>query len=504
MNSKQLKLATALAYLSTFLQNGINLFFTPFLLRVLGKAEYGLYALIGSFVGYIALLDFGLGNTVTRYIAQYEEKGEKTKQENLIAICLIVYVLIGLIILAVGYGLFINLETIFKRGLMPSQMESAKIMFALLLLNIVLSLPINIFNAVMQGYEKFTIIHINSIIRVILSPVIITVLLVMGYKAVAIIVVNTILNVLVGLFNIFYVLVYLKLKVKLHHWDASFLKEIGRYSFFIFLGVFVDQIYWRTGQVILGIYTDSSTVAVYAIAMQFCLYYMTISTIISGTLFPKVNQMVARGVTKQELSLFFAKTGSLQLIILGMVLGGFIVVGREFISLWAGKDYAEAWLYALIIMIPLTVPLIQSVGIGIIQAKNRHAFRSIMYFIVALINIAISLAVVGKYGAVGLSITTALSLIGGNIIIINLYYHYKIGIDIAFFWKYNAKNLLAIFLSTVCSFLLLKNISLSNEYVEFMCKTVIFCSIYFLFGWSIVLRKEEKMKIIGKMKWVHS
>ena len=87
----------------------------------------------------------------------------------------------------------------------------------------------------------------------------------------------------------------------------------------------------------------------------------------------------------------------------------------------------------LVIMIPLTIPLIQNLGILILQAKNKHAFRSIVYVIIAVVNIAISIPLAKRYGGLGCAIATSGCLFIGNGIIINIYY-YRIGIKVVQFF----------------------------------------------------------------------
>ena len=49
-----------------------TLLLTPFIIRTLGQAEYGVYKLVSAVNAYLLLLDLGIGTAVTRYIAQGE------------------------------------------------------------------------------------------------------------------------------------------------------------------------------------------------------------------------------------------------------------------------------------------------------------------------------------------------------------------------------------------------------------------------------------------------
>ena len=86
-------------------------------------------------------------------------------------------------------------------------------------------------------------------------------------------------------------------------------------------------------------------------------------------------------------------------------------------------------------MIPVTIPLIQNTGINILYAMNKHQFRSTVYACIAALNVVLTFWWVEHYGIIGAAMATCLAYVIGNILIINWYYHRKIGIDIPLFWK---------------------------------------------------------------------
>ena len=124
----------------------------------------------------------------------------------------------------------------------------------------------------------------------------------------------------------------------------------------------MDRIYWSTGQFVLGMFKGAATVAIYAIAVQLYSLYIGFSTSISGVFLPKITSMVTQKNSEKEISDIFIKTGRIQFIIMSFVLSGFILFGRQFIHIWAGADYDEAYIIALFLFIPGTVPLIQNLG----------------------------------------------------------------------------------------------------------------------------------------------
>src|SRR5690606_15141077 len=125
--------------------------------------------------------------------------------------------------------------------------------------------------------------------------------------------------------------------------DPEFVKEIIGFSFFIFLNVIVDLIYWNTDQFILGVLSGTQIIAIYAIAMQFITIYKMFSTSISNLFLPQASRLVANNASDTEMSNLMVKYGRIQFFILAFILSGFFLFGYQFISIWAGNNYSNAY-----------------------------------------------------------------------------------------------------------------------------------------------------------------
>jgi O-antigen/teichoic acid export membrane protein len=364
-------------------------------------------------------------------------------------------------------------------------------MMLLLIFNFSISFPLGIFGSFMQAYEKFIVTKVVSIVRSIIIPFITLPLLFLGYESVSIVVVSTIVNIVCLLFNVYYCMKYLKIKFQFVRLEFGLLREIAGYSFFIFLNVIVDKVYWSTDQFILGIVSGTVPVAIYAVAMQFITLYMMFSTSISGVFLPKLSMMVANNARNVEFTDLFIKVGRMQYIILAYILIGFILFGKSFINLWVGNDYNNAFYICVSIMIPLLIPLIQNLGISILQAKNIHAFRSVVYITVAIVKLLVSIPLAMNLGGIGSAIATAISLIIGNIIIMNIYYHRKIGLDILLFWKNISLVSIPMALSIIIG-LIFNSLILYDEILFLVLKILVFSIFYITLLYFLGFNKEEK------------
>ncbi|MFS0614937.1 oligosaccharide flippase family protein [Lederbergia ruris] len=499
MKINQLKFGIYLSYVSLFLTNITNLVLTPFIIRNLGQSEYGLYTLIGAFVGYIAVLDFGLSNTTVRFVAKYRVEGNKEEEERFLYSTTIIYLIITAIILVIGTIIYLNLDAIFRNSLTVSEIEIAKIMFIILVINLGLTLPMNLFKGIITAYERFVFPRLLTIARTVLRAIVVLILLAFGYKAVAIVLVDALFNVAMMILSMLYVFVKLNIRIKRHKLFFSVFKEIFSYSSLIFISVVVDQLYWRIGHLLLGILASTSEVAIFSIGMVFGQYFITFSTAISGVFLPKITKMVVKNATGEELTDIFIKTGRFQFIILGFVFGGFLLFGKKFILLWAGPNYGISWIIALIVMLPLLIVLIQTIGITILQAKNMHGFRAFAYLIISFINVFISIYLVGKMGAIGAAIGTSLSLFLGNIVAINIYYQIKVGLNIPRFFKEVFRGLLPSLGISIAigSILLLLS---DTTWLTLISQCVSYTFVFIIFIWYFGINKFEKNLIKKELR----
>lgn len=489
----QLKVGAALNYVSICLNMVVGLLYTPYMLRMLGQSEYGLYSLAASIIAYLTVLDLGFGNAIVRYTAKFRAEGKQREQEEMFGMFFILYIGIGVIAMIAGSVLSLNVENMFSRAMTESEVHRTRIMLWLMTFNLAFTFPMSIWGSIMSAYERFVFQRIVSIIRSVLNPVVMILLLVVGYKAIAMVVVTTIFNVATLLVNWWYCKYKLTIKVRFAKFKWAFLKEVSIYSFWIFLNAIMDRIYWSTGQFVLGIYKGSVAIAVYAVAIQLESMYMMFSTAISSVFLPKVTSMVTKGSSDEEISDLFIRTGRIQYIVMAYILSAFVVFGKQFIILWAGDDYTDAYYLTLMFFVPLTVPLIQNLGILILQARNQMKFRSMLYIVIALCSLGLSIYLAQIYGGYGCAFATGMALLIGQGLIMNIYYQKKQRINITGFWLEILKMSIVPAVFIVVGLYALNHFEPSNMTVLDFAKylilyTVLYIPLFLIFS----INKEEK------------
>jgi O-antigen/teichoic acid export membrane protein len=496
MPINQLKAGAILSYVVIGLNNIVGLLYIPYMLRMMGQSEYGLYSLVASVIAYLTILDLGFGNAIVRYTAKFRTEGKKEEQYSMFGMFIILYSIIGIIALLIGLGLYFNVEAMFGETMTFEEIGKARIMMLLLVFNLAITFPLSIFGSIISAYEDFIFQKVVQIARIILNTLVMIVLLKYGYRAIAMVVVGTIFNIVTLLLNYWYCMYKIKIKIYFRKFQWGFLRAVTVYSFYIFLNVIMDRIYWSTGQFVLGAFVGTAAVAVFAVAIQLESMYMSFSLAISGVFLPKVTAMTTMGHSQKAISDLFIKTGRIQYIVIAFILTGFILFGKQFITLWAGAGYSDVYTIALLFFIPLTIPLIQNLGIIILQARNQLKFRSLLYIVIALLSLGLQIPLTKKFGAIGCAIGISAALMAGHIIIMNIYYYKKQGINIPKFWKEIVKMSITPVVLGVAAYFLIINIPL-NTVSKLGFGMIVFSLVYISIFWFVGMNQYER-DLLGK------
>lgn len=490
-SSKERKIGAILSYVSIIITTLIQLLYTPLLIRMLGQSEYGLYSLVSSIIGYLTVLDLGFGNAIVVYTAKYRAQKKYDEEKKLHGMFYDIFILIGIVATVLGIILYLLVPNIFGNTMNSMEISKMKVMMLILTFNLAITFPFSIYSSIINAYEKFTFQKIIGIISSVLKPILMIPLLFFGYKSITMCIIITLTNIIVMFSNYLYCKNKLNVKIKFVGFDKVIFKTIFGYSFFIFLGVIVDKINWSVDQFVLGAVSGTVAVSIYTVASNINSLFINLSTAISGILLPKMSKMVAKKANNEEITEEFIKVGRIQYLIVFLMASGFVLFGKEFINFWVGKGFETAYYIAIILIVPLCVPLIQNLGISIMQAKNMHKFRSILLAIIAIANIAISIPLAKLFDGIGSAIGTSISLILGNIIILNIYYQKKVGINIIKFWKEIIKMSIPFTIPVIIILIIMKFVTL-HGYINLIVFGGIYTIIYSIVSYLLVMNKYEK------------
>lgn len=431
MAKSQRKLGMLLSYGGNLLLVAVNIFITPFLIKSLGDAEYGVYQMMASLAGYLVLMNFGTSTVMTRYVSMYLGKGDKKGERNYIAMCLMITGVLMALIIAVAAVMYFFIDDIFAVSLTQKQIEKSQQLFLILALTLVITLAAQAVQGIIVAYEKFVFSSGWNLVRPVLKAGLLVTLFMIKADSLVIVLVDLLISVIYLGACCIYAFGVLKATPKLYKFDKTIFFSSAAFSLAIMLQAIVNQVNTRVDTTILGIMVSPESVTIYSVAMQVFQVFSSLSTAAVAIYLPKFTKMVASGdCTGEKLTGAMIPPSRLQTLISGAITFGFIVCGRDFIHMWMGEGYQQAYVIALIVMIPNFLVYTNSVVESVLDAMQKRLVRSVVLCCVAVANILISIVFVHFFGAIGAPVGTALTTVAGPLIIMNIYYQKAVGIGL--------------------------------------------------------------------------
>ncbi len=497
-------MGVVLSYASMIINIGVGLITVPLMTHFMGTSEYGLYELMGSLIAYLSVMDFGLSNTITRYYSQAIARKDEKGKQNILALSGLIYLGIAVLTVLIGVGIYNGLGLIYSKSLTAQELISCKQIFVVLIVNMAVTIPSHLFTAVLTSQERFVFLRGVTMFSQALQPVAYVLVLCFFPTAFAVCVVQTLFNFTVVALNAFHCFRSVGMKIHLYCFDGHLVREMLAFAFFIFLNTVIDQLYWKTDILILGAVVGTAATGIYGIASRINTMYTNFSASVNSVFLPQISKAVATTDDMTPINAVFKKVGRIQFLVMSLILSGFICYGKQFMWLWAGNKYSgdqktQAYYICLVVMIPLIIPLIQNIGITIIQAMNKHAFRSIVYFVIAVANVAASIPLAQRFGGLGCAVATSASMVIGNIIIINIYYARVIHLDIGGFFREIAKLLPVMFVMIALGFG--SNVLLAGGgWLLLGSKILLYAALFFALSWKFSMNDYERQLIAKPMK----
>lgn len=377
---------------------------TPFILRYLGAAQYGIWVLGVSVVAYGALLDLGVSSAIVKFVSEHRARGDIAAARGLVATSLTFFTLVGAGIFALALAFAPFFPALF--GVAPDQAPTASWVIVLLGVNAALAIPFTAAHGVLQGHQRYDLANINSAGNVILGAVATVIALRAGFGLVGMLVGNIAVASVMQAVTIG--LVY-RIAPELHfgYGGASLgqLRTIVGFSGALFVGNIAAQIETKTDEIVIGVALAVAAVTPYALARKLSEVPRLLTEQLVKVFLPLASELHAAGDRARLRALYLE--GTRLVLALYLPLGLTIVLlASPLLTRWVGSQYAgEMWL-VLVLTLAGLLDLSQWPAGAVLQGMARHRPLAAIAIGAASANLVLSLLLVQRFGALGVALGT--------------------------------------------------------------------------------------------------
>ncbi len=495
----QVRIGVILSYVLIVLNTIYGLVITPYMIGHLGTSEYGVYKTISSLSSSLMVLDLGIGSTVMRFVAKYRATNDNKSIPNFVAMSLIQAAIMSGIILAVGASVFFTIEPVYSNTFTQEELQKAKVLFSVLLLNMVFHVFENVINGVITGCNKFQFGNGIKVIRLLMRVALIVSLLAVCASSIVLVLIDLTITILSIVVELTYIVRVLHIKPKYTHWDRALFFESGKYTILMFLTSIAAQINNNLDNVIIGAISGPAFVTVYSMGLLIFGMYESLSTSVSGVMLPTVTNLLEDDKSGEGILKLIIRVGRIQFILLGAAVVGFVCIGKDFISVWLGAGYEDVYIITLILMIPSLFELCVNVCLSVLRAKNKLGFRTCVLFASTALNAIVTIFAVKYWSYIGAAYGTAASFVIGSLLVMNIYYHKEFHFPMMKIYREITRGIwLCLVISGIALFLTSRLIG--GGWGAIITNMIVFCFVYGVTLISFGLSKEEKKELSLKIK----
>lgn len=500
-SNKKLFLNLSASFLAFAVTFGINFFLSPYIVRTVGVEAYGFVNLANNFISYASLITVALNALAGRFISisifeKDYEKANKYYSSVFLANCFL-----SLVMLVVALFVWIYLEHLIK---IPSNIFwDVKILFAAMFLNCIVNTIGSVFSVSTFVANKLYLTSIRNIEASGARAIILVLAYALCAPKILYLGITTLLTSLYCIiFNYYYIhKLTPQLHIKKEYFDIKAVVEL------ISSGVW--NLVTRVGQIltdgldllITNIFIDATAMGVLSLAKTVPSAITSIVGSMVGSFSPNFTQLYAEG-KMEELKKAVKQSMKIMGMICNIPIIILLVCGERFFALWQPTQDPKQ-LQALSIL--TCAGLIVNGGINcvynIFTVVNKLKFNSLVLLFSSLLSVFITFVLVkttdwGIYAVAGVS---TVIMILKNLILIVPYSAKCLNLKWYAFYPDVIRPIIFVAVSTALSLVAVKCISGTGWISLIFCGAVTLI-ISMLIGCFVVLRKEDRVFILNKIK----
>jgi O-antigen/teichoic acid export membrane protein len=407
----------------------VSFFLSPFVIHRLGDSAYGVWVLMASLTGYLGLLDLGVRSAITRYVARFHAQAHHSEAGLVASAALVIFLAAGVVAVCVPTFLAAYVDRLFQ---IPEDFRSsARIVLVLAGANIAVSLVGGIFAGVVVALQRFDLRNGVEVLQAGLRALATVLALSAGGGIVTLAVINLFFSVAAGVAYVWLsVRVYPGLRIRLTDCDRPHLRLVFSFSVYSFLLQVSAQLVFYSDAVVIGAFLPLNAITFFAIAGNLMNYSRGLISSISTTTSPLVSALEAanRDDEVREVLLRGARFATALILPISIT---FMLRGSSFIELWMGPQYAELSGRVLCVLnVALLFAAASQVASATLVGLGRHKILAAIGVLVGICNVALSIALVGPMGVVGVAWGTTIPDLATSLLFFPWYLRRTVGIAI--------------------------------------------------------------------------
>ena len=379
---------------------------TPVILHAVGPVSYGLWALVTSLVSYGFLLDLGVSATLTKHVAEQTARGDYDTARDYVATAVRLQALLGIVVFLFALVLALLLPAV----LLVDADLRAQIPILVILMGVTvgLSLAASPVTAILRGIQRFDLANVLVVANTLLTAAGILLVLGAGGGLVGIVAATIPATILTSVLGIV-VLARAAPRIRLGWRGASRShgRRILRFSAPIFAVQVAGVLQTRTDEFVIALLLSVGSVTPYTLGRRLSELPQIVGEQALKILLPMSSELEASRDTARVRAAFVAGTRVALVLVapIGLVIA---FLAGPILAVWVGPAYADPGPVVAILVAAVILDAALWPAGYVLQGIGRHTPLAAIAVASGVVNVVLSVLLVGPLGLTGAALGTLL------------------------------------------------------------------------------------------------
>lgn len=399
---KKLIRGSGSSVLRMVLMAAIGFFLMPFTIHKLGSEQYGIWATAISFLGYYSFLDLGLSGAVFTHMSYALGREDHEEARNIYGAGVLIFSAVGVILTVASVAL--------AAGVYFLHYTHGRLLAEVLLIvgistatSFGMRVPFGTLNSAQHFDITAWVLILSAVLRTIGTVIVLDAH--HGVVGLAWLSVVTALpaNVIV-LWTVHRKFPFLKI-FSWPRWNRKTARKLFGFGGPVMLGQIADKIRYQTDNLTVSFFVGLVAVTHYSVGSTLVLYYMDAIAAIVGVLIPVLSMQQSVNDEAGFKRSFLSGT-RLALASSSFIAFGMIAWSRDFVILWVGQSFTDAYPVIVILTLAVFIETSQATSVNALYASLHHKVYAAVNISEAVANLILSLALARPFGMIGVAVGT--------------------------------------------------------------------------------------------------
>jgi O-antigen/teichoic acid export membrane protein len=413
---------TAYNIVGRFWGSIVGIIIIPYIIGHIGVERFGVWSIVGVVTGYFGLLDFGIGTSFMKYVAEFHARKEYSRINRLLSTGFVFYFTLAAAVISLA-AFFI--DPLFSFLKIPAGLlGETKFVFFIAIIIFSAANAFSPFAAILTGLQRMDISNLIGLFSSILGIAGTVFVIENGWGLRGLIINNAVILCVSSIITVIYACkIFPELRFNPFALDKPLLGDLFNFGYKLQISRLANLVSFQTDKILVTYFLGIGSVTFYQLGSAVTQQVRQLVLLSVSAFVPAVSEMEVKD-GKKGLREFYL-IGSKYLVMISIPLTFFLMADASLIiRAWMGWGYDLAIKVILILAPGYCATTISGVASSIAVGVARTDLDMKFGVFMAVLNLILSIALVIKIGFIGIAVGSSVSMVLATVYYFKLFHRY--------------------------------------------------------------------------------